>query len=71
MDADYLKLETARTMTTLRFLAANINTAEVEKLRKGLEEQVRFIDHRINRERLALRKDTNPLYSDAETLKVS
>lgn len=65
MDADFLKLETARTMTTLRFLVANIAVEEAEKLRRGLEEQVRFIDHRINKERLALRKESQSVYSSA------
>jgi hypothetical protein len=57
MDASYLKLETARTMTTLRFLAANISLEEAEKLRRGLCEQVKFIDHRMSKERLALREN--------------
>jgi hypothetical protein len=56
MDADYLKLETARTMTTLRFLAANISQEEALKLRRALEEQVKFIHHRISREQISLQK---------------
>lgn len=57
MDADYLKLETARVMTTLRFLAAHVGQEEALKLRRGLEEQVRFIDHRVNQERIVLRSN--------------
>jgi len=47
MDANWLKLETGKTIVTLRFLSTNLDLVEAERLYKRLYEEARFLDRRI------------------------
>jgi endonuclease/exonuclease/phosphatase family metal-dependent hydrolase len=43
MSAEWLKLETGKTVTTLRFLSTHLDLVEAERLKKRLYEEVGFL----------------------------